>query len=219
MSIGLRKDVEKNNEVSSSQAPSRSRTPTVDEVEIIGSLSECHHPEQPPHFQDASWNEFATKLRNTTAEAVEQVMDNCWRKMLSSTVVENGHPVGGISAFLHELVSRLQADSSDGKFKRWLGLSRILPVMLHMVRFVIRIDPSKPKVCKLLCSFGTRALKALQHLCVYNSPHSIKINFFFNLGSNGDQRDDRVPSANWSDRAPVRLLLGVSVPNHRSKVG
>ena len=105
-----------------------------------------HLPQQTPHFQDASWNEAAT-LHDTTANVVKQVLDKSWRKIRAMNALENDKEVGGISVFLREFVVRLQANNSDEKFKKWLQSSRIIPVMLHMVRFVISVDPSKNKVC------------------------------------------------------------------------
>jgi hypothetical protein len=177
------------------------------EAEVSDSF-ECHRPQQIAHFQDASWSEVASTL-DESGGTVQRVIHHSWRKILLMNSVEHGQKIGGISTFLHEFVVRLQKDNNNAKFESWLRLlligNKAMVVMLHMVRFVVRVDPSKPKVCIIGALQSNVAPHSSSHVCC--------------LESNGDQEDDRVPPANWSDHAPVRLLLGVSVPNHHSKAG
>ena len=119
------------------------------EAEVSDSF-ECHRPQQIAHFQDASWSEVASTL-DESGGTVQRAIRHSWRKILLMNSVEHGQKIGGISTFLREFVMRLQTDNDNAKFESWLRLlligNKAMAVMLHMVRFVVRVDPSKPKVC------------------------------------------------------------------------
>ena len=159
----------------------------ANQAEISNSF-DCNRPHRIAHFQDASWSEIACTL-DESGDKVQRAVDKSWRKILLMNSVENGQQIGGISKFLHEFVLRLQADNTNAKFESWLRLlligNKAMSVMLHMVRFVIRVDPSKPKVRTvgaLHCNFLS------MHCTVCRSlPNSIT---FLYAESNLYQRDD-----------------------------
>ena len=112
--------------------------------------NESSRADEIPPFQAIFWTGVAATIDDTD-EKVQEVVNNSWRKILRMNTIESGEVVGGITILFHNFVAQLQAESNFCRFESWLQLllkrNKAMAVMMRMVRFIIKVNPKKLRVC------------------------------------------------------------------------